>query len=104
MCVRELAQLKRVTSMSKYQDRSSHGWPTHIYRDTPSNRAVGQIKGALDALTNMHRMHPAASGAPVAAMCPCSFKDQWLIQQLPDASDAQHPMRSSKGPELVLTH
>jgi hypothetical protein len=77
MCVRELAQLKRFTSMSKYQERSSHGWPTHIYRDTPSNRVVGQITGAPDAPTPMHRMHPAASGAPIAATCPCTFKDQW---------------------------
>jgi hypothetical protein len=83
-------------------------WPanTHIYRDTPSNRAVGQIKGAPDAPTPMHRTHPTASGAPVATTCLCSFKDQQSIHQLPDVSDAcaQHPMRFSKGPEPVLTH
>jgi hypothetical protein len=80
--------------------------PTHIYRGTPSKRAVGLITGAQDAPTLMHWMHPAASGAPIVATCPCSFKDQWSIQQPPDASNActQRPMWSSKGPEPVLTH
>jgi hypothetical protein len=90
----------------KVPRESSHGWPTHIYRGTPSKRAVGKIMGTPDAPTLMHRMHLAASGAPIAATCPYSFKDQRSIQQPPDVSHtcAQRPMRSSKGLEPVLTH
>jgi hypothetical protein len=51
------------------QERGPKTGQTYIYRDTPSNRAVGQKSRAPDALTHRHRMHSATSSAPNLATC-----------------------------------
>jgi hypothetical protein len=51
------------------QERSPKTSQTSIYRDTPSNRAVGQKSGAPDAPTHRHRTHSAASGVSDLATC-----------------------------------
>jgi hypothetical protein len=69
MSGREYAQLKRMLGCQNIQERAPLAGQTCIYRDTPSNRAVGQKSGAPDAPTHRPRMHSAASGAPDLATC-----------------------------------
>jgi hypothetical protein len=69
MSGREYAKLKRMLGCQKIQERDPLADQTCIYRDTPSNIAVGQKSGALDAPTHRHRTHSAASGAPDLATC-----------------------------------
>jgi hypothetical protein len=51
------------------QERDPKTGQTCIYRDTPSDRTIGQKSGARDASTHRHRTHSAASGAPDLATC-----------------------------------
>jgi hypothetical protein len=69
MSEREYAQLKSMLGCQNVQERVPLAGQTCIYRDTPSNRVVGQKSEAPDAPTHKHRMHSAAFGAPDLAMC-----------------------------------
>jgi hypothetical protein len=66
-------------------------WPTHIYRCTPSNRAVmpslGLKSQAIDALTLSNGRGTLASVARMAAMCPTHLNSNGQFQ-LTDASIA----------------
>jgi hypothetical protein len=69
MSEREYAKLKRMLGCQNVQECIPLADQTCIYRDTSSNRAVGQKSGAPNAPTHRHRTHSAASGAPYLAMC-----------------------------------
>jgi hypothetical protein len=55
--------------MSKCPRRPPLSQPTPIYRDTPSNRAVGQNSRAPNAPTHRHQTHLAVSVAPDLTTC-----------------------------------
>jgi hypothetical protein len=69
MSGREYAQLKSMLGCQNVQERVLLAGQTCIYRDTPSNRVVGQKSGAPDVPTHRHRTYSAASGALDLATC-----------------------------------
>jgi hypothetical protein len=76
--VRALAQLKMLTRMSKCQEIYPRA-DQHIYRGTPSNRAVGLKSGLTDAVTHMHQTQHSASDVHDQATCPACPKTQRSI-------------------------
>jgi hypothetical protein len=88
------------------QERGPKTSQTCIYRDTPSNRAIGQKTRAPDAPTHRHRTHSAASGAPDLATCLArsKFNGRFSEHWTRPTPSTQHPMHSSKQPETIFAH
>jgi hypothetical protein len=77
-----------------------------IYRETSSNRAVGQKSGAPDAPTHRHRTHSVASGAPDLAMCLArsKFNGHFSEHRTRSTPSTQRPIHSSKQPKTIFAH
>jgi hypothetical protein len=79
--------------MSKCPRRPPLSQPTPIYRDTPSNRAIGQNSRAPNTPTHRHRTHSAAFGAPDLATCLAhsKFNDRFSEHRTRPTPSTQRP-------------